>query len=134
MLLRLYISVLLCEPCHIYVTHENIDKLLKGGENMGKEGETVAQQLRNDKELLLKLSTVGLIVTAANKKVSNYVQKHAQVFEEMREDEEAMQLFNLYYEENEQELREMAHESLFTSDEVEKLLSMWRDKEYGTEG
>ncbi|MGM0899419.1 MAG: hypothetical protein ACQEV0_16035 [Bacillota bacterium] len=73
-------------------------------------------------ESIVKLTSASLLIMAASEKVKNYMQKNAEIFEQIKEDEEAMQLFNLYYEENETELKEAALESLFTSNEAEKSL------------
>lgn len=80
-----------------------------------------------DKESLVKITSATLLMVAAQEKVRNYMEKNAQVFEEIIEDEQAMSLFSLYYEENEKELEQAAAESLYTSNEAEVLLSEWRD-------
>lgn len=101
---------------------------------MNKGEITVAQKLKNDGQLLVKLTSVTLLMAAAQEKVNNYIKKNAQIFQEMKEDEEAMSLFNLYYEENEQELINAAAESLITSNEAEELLLKWREQDNGIEG
>lgn len=79
------------------------------------------------KESIVKLTSASLLMLAAQEKVRNYMEKNAQVFQQIIEDEEAMAFFSLYYEENEEELEQAAAESLYTSNEVEALFLEWRD-------
>lgn len=85
----------------------------------------MAYTIKSENELLLKLTSVNLLMETAKAKVNNYMEKHFTVFQEMNEDEEAMQLFSLYYEENYNELIEMAADSLITSFESENSLIKW---------
>lgn len=109
----------------------NIDKNRFGGENMYREGCSMANTIRNDNDLMLKLSSTSLLMAAAKAKVENYMKIHFTVFQEMKEDEEAMALFNLYYEENEDNLKAVASESLLTSFEAEKLISEYLEQYEG---
>ncbi|TES56150.1 hypothetical protein E2L07_05540 [Halalkalibacterium halodurans] len=96
---------------------------------MSKGGKNVATQIYDNKELLVKLVSTGILMTAAKEKVDNYLKQHSIVIQEMMEDEESMEYFNMYYEENEEELKNAAEHSVTTSAEVEKVLEKWR-KEY----
>lgn len=85
----------------------------------------MGEYIKNDNIMLLKLTSAGLLMAAAQEKVNNYVKKNYDVYQEMMEDEEALEYFNLYYEDNEMELKKAAHESLFTTKEVEDILDNW---------
>ena len=98
---------------------------------MYREGCSMANTIRNDNDLMLKLSSTSLLMAAAKAKVENYMKIHFTVFQEMKEDEEAMALFNLYYEENEDNLKAVASESLLTSFEAEKLISEYLEQYEG---
>ncbi|KOS60173.1 hypothetical protein FJQ98_10860 [Lysinibacillus agricola] len=75
--------------------------------------------IKKNDELLLKLTSASLLTIAAQEKINCYLQKNLEIYNEIMEDEEAVQYFNLYYEENECELKQVAKESLFTANEAE---------------
>lgn len=101
---------------------------------MDKEGKNVSDTIKNNKELMIKLTSAGLLIATAKKKLDNYLLNHAKVFQEMQEDEATMAFFDLYYEENEQELKKAAAESLLTSNEAEITISRWRDQDHEFKG
>lgn len=90
---------------------------------MEKGGDCLSTFIKDNSELMLKLSATNMMLVAIQLKVNNYLKKNEAILQEMKEDEEAMQLFNLYYEENEEELTHSAQESVITSHEVEEILS-----------
>jgi DNA topoisomerase VI subunit A len=82
----------------------------------------MALQVKSNNQTYVKLMSMSMLLSAAKEKVTLYMQKNYNVIQEMMEDEESMHYMNLYYEEQADELRECAQQSLFTAKEVEKLL------------
>ena len=95
---------------------------------MDKGGGSMANVVKNNRELLLKLTSTGLLFAAANEKIKLYIQKHHEVMEEMMEDEDAIHYMGLYYEENAEELIKTSKDSAVTGKEAEASLNRWRDQ------
>ncbi|WP_337970316.1 hypothetical protein [Virgibacillus salexigens] len=93
----------------------------------------MAHIIRNNNEMLVKLSSASLLMLAAKEKLYNYMKTHQEVYNKISEDEEAMLYFNLYYEENENELIDAAEQSLYTSSEAENAIEKWK-KDNESEG
>ncbi len=94
---------------------------------------SLAHIIRNNNEMLVKLSSASLLMLAAKEKLYNYMKTHQEVYNKISEDEEAMLYFNLYYEENENELIDAAEQSLYTSSEAENAIEKWK-KDNESEG
>jgi hypothetical protein len=81
----------------------------------------LAMQIKSNTQSMVKLMTANILLLATREKVNMYMQKNADIFQEMLEDEEALDFMNLYFEENQEELRNAAEESVLLANEIKVL-------------
>lgn len=87
--------------------------------------------IREDQGLIIKLSSTCLLLLMAQEKINHFMTQNMSLINEIKEDEEALEFMNLYYEECEGELLETASESLTTSNEAELSIENWREYQDG---
>lgn len=96
---------------------------------MCKEIGRVSEVIKNNNELMMKLTSTSILIIAAQEKVKQYLENNYIILQEILEDENTLEYFNLYYEENANELEQFARESEITSNEVEMILEKWREED-----